>query len=127
MLFKDQRIMKYDRLAEALVGIFAANIPSIKHPLERAFHAIAGKTVASLHSISRRGHSHQQTNRATELSQELRHTYHGAGVKYYNAMPNMPHNRLEDSEEQLTALPKACFVKQEFEVRKCHNDDYKAT
>ena len=110
------------RLAEAFVGIFAANIPSLRRPLERAFRFITGKTVDSITSINRRIHDSKNSRNDVEMSRQRRFSSNGEDAGYHSTVYAGRGKTMHASEEQLTALPKACFVKQEFEIRGHWND-----
>ena len=110
-------------LAEAFVGIFAANIPSLRRPLERVFRAITGRTINTITSINRHMHDSKHSNNDMEMSPDLKLANHGADLNYHSTVYAKPHNQLGASDEQLTALPNACYVRHEFEVRRALNGD----
>lgn len=113
------------RLAEAFLGIVAANIPCLRKPLERAFHAITGRTINSITSMNRRMHESRGPSDHMELSQDIPLSNHGAGVGYHSTVYAKGSGRPDTSAEQRIALPKACYVKREFEVRSNFYDDQK--
>jgi hypothetical protein len=105
-------------LAEAFLGIFAANIPTLRRPLERLLRTITGKTLSHQTSSDRRIYDSKRTNdEDIELSRDLQLASQKDDVQHLDSVYTKPYAASGESIEQLTALPKACFVRKEFEIR----------